>query len=79
MDEARQVVDVAYERPAAKVIRLFGVESIAEACGLSPWAVYAWQSRKRPGHIPAAYQATIYDMARQRGVPLSAEQIIGVE
>lgn len=65
------------ETPAALVIRLLGVKVIAEACGLSTWAVYRWPATTL-GHIPHKYQPTIYELARQRGLPLTAEEIIGV-
>lgn len=63
------------EKPAGKAIRLLGVKRIAFACDVTTDAVHKWGARN--GLIPAPYQAAVFRLAKQQGVDLSAEDIIG--
>jgi hypothetical protein len=65
------------ESPAAKAIRLLKAKRIAERCDLCTDAVWKWPKRAG-GLIPARYQAIVLEMARERGVDLTAADIIGV-
>lgn len=65
------------EKPAAKAIRLLGIEDIANECGLTVSAVRKWQS-KLGGRIPAMHQARVLNLAVRKGQVLSARDIIGV-
>jgi hypothetical protein len=64
------------ERPARKVIRLLGVKNVAHACDLTTDAVYKWANRGA-GLVPAEHQAGVMALARQMGVPLLADDLIG--
>lgn len=63
--------------PAAKAISLLGVKRIAHACDLTTDAVYKWP-RLKGGHIPSRHQSAVLALAQERGVALSASDIIGV-
>lgn len=63
--------------PAAKAISLLGVKRIAHACDLTTDAVYKWP-RLKGGHIPSRHQPAVLALAQDRGVELSASDIIGV-
>ena len=65
------------ESPAAKAIRLLKAKRIAERCDLCTDAVWKWP--KRPGgFIPAQHQRAVLDLARERGVDLTADDVIGL-
>jgi hypothetical protein len=64
------------ESPAAKAIRLLGVKRIAGACDLTTDAVRKWAING--GRIPASRQLAVLSLARERGVDLSAEDILGI-
>lgn len=65
------------EGPAAKAIRLLGAKRIAAACDLTTDAVWKWP-KLRTGLIPARHQATILQLAKDRGEELTAADIMGV-
>ncbi len=65
------------ETPAAAAIRLLGAKAIAARCDLTTDAVWKWPKRDG-GTVPARYQPTILSLARDRGIRLTPEQIIGV-
>ncbi len=65
------------ETPAGRAIRLLGAKYIGFACDLSTGAVYKWPKRGG-GLIPSAYQAKVLELARQRGIDLTAEQVMGL-
>lgn len=66
------------ERPAAKVIRLLKAKRIAAHCDLTTDAVWKWPKTPE-GLIPARYQRPIFELAQERGVELTAADIIGLE
>lgn len=66
------------ETPAAKAIRLLGAKRIAACLDLTTDAVWKWRSAYG-GYIPARYQARVHALAIERGVSLSAAEIIGIE
>ena len=63
------------ETPAARAIRLLGAKRIAAKLDLSTDAVWKW-ARLRGGLIPAKHQAGVLELARDRGVALSAADMI---
>jgi len=65
------------EAPAEKAIRLLGAKAIGTRCNLCTDAVWKWVTRGN-GLIPARYQQRVHALARERGIDLSAEDIIGV-
>ena len=64
------------ETPAEKVVRLLGVKRIAAACDLTANAVWKWKNAKG-GTIPSKHQPAILRLAKERGVELTAEDVIG--
>lgn len=64
------------ERPAAKAVRLLGIKTIADACGLTISAVRKWNANG--GHIPAMHQPQVLALALEHNKPLSAADVIGV-
>ena len=64
------------EKPAEKATRLLGAKCIAAACDLTTDAVWKWKTQGR-GLIPARYQQTVLDLARSRGIALTADELIG--
>lgn len=64
------------ETPAAKAVRLLGAKRIAPACDLTTNAVYKW-ANFGDGRIPAKHQGQVLALARQMGVSLTAEDLIG--
>ena len=65
------------ETPAAKAIRLLKAKRIAERCDLCTDAVWKWPKRAG-GLIPSVHQAAVLQLARDRGVDLTADDIIGL-
>lgn len=68
-------------RPAEYVIRVFkGVRATARAIGRNPSSVSKWQkereNRGTSGQIPHAVQRTILEQARERGLDITAEDLI---
>jgi len=60
--------------PADKAIAAFGgVESLAKTAGCSVWRIYRL---RKAGAIPANLQGAILAAARERGLPLTAEDLI---
>lgn len=51
-------------------------EALSAACGVTRVAVAQW---KRRGNIPARHQRAILLAARERGLDITAEDLIGVE
>lgn len=68
----------ASETPANRAVRLLGLIDLAHACRLTTDAVRKWQKSKG-GLIPAAHQAGVLRLAREKGVTLTAADIIGGE
>lgn len=69
------------QTPADNVIQAFGgVRALARALGLNSSSVSRWRmpSEKRglSGRVPSIHQATILRIARERGLPLSAADLI---
>jgi hypothetical protein len=64
------------EAPAVRAIALLGAKRIAHACDLTTDAVYKWP-KLRGGHIPAKHQSAVLLLARERGVPFTAEDVVG--
>jgi len=66
------------ETPAARAIRLLGLIDLAHRCRLTTDAVRKWPNSKG-GYIPAPHQRRVLDLAKEKGVPLSADDVIGGE
>lgn len=64
------------ETPAALAIRLIGAKRISARCDLTTNAVWKWETAGA-GFIPARHQRTIFFLARELGLEISAEQLIG--
>lgn len=65
--------------PAAYAIQVFGgVARLAKALGTSMSTVSRWQLRRSdtPGMIPAPAQKKILAIARERKLPITAEDLI---
>jgi DNA-binding phage protein len=56
------------------VKRLGGPTEVARIVGIHRTKIYDWYRR---GHIPQAHQLAILRAAQSRGVPLTADEIIG--
>lgn len=68
------------DSPAARVIRLFGSADASAIAGLTTDALRKWE---RPiskggggGLIPARYQSLFLDAARERGLALTAADLV---
>lgn len=62
--------------PATYAARCFGsATKLAEAAGVSVSRVSRWRAEK--GLIPSPHQARILAAARQRNLPLTADDLIG--
>lgn len=66
----------ATETPAARAIRLLGLIDLAHRCRLTTDAVRKWPNSKG-GYIPAPHQRRVMDLAKEKGVTLTADDIIG--
>lgn len=64
------------EKPALRATRLLGAKSIAHVCNLTTNAVWKWATNDE-GLIPARYQRRILNLAGERGLTLTAEDVIG--
>jgi hypothetical protein len=69
------------ESPAEKVITLFGgVRPLARELGRNPSSVVRWRRPKDEGGtggaVPSAMQGTVLALARARGLPLTADDLI---
>lgn len=64
------------ETPAERAERLLGAKRIAAACNLTTNAIWKWRT-VGDGLIPAKHQATVLRLARELGIELTAEQVIG--
>lgn len=69
--------------PASKVIaKLGGVRATARALELNPSSVSRWtapvEKRGLGGRVPSIHQAKILQIARERGVDLTAADLIHV-
>lgn len=69
------------ESPAEKVITLFGgVRPLARELGRNPSSVVRWRRPKDEGGtggaVPSAMQGKVLALARARGLPLTAEDLI---
>ena len=74
--------------PAADIVMKFqcgqkpGPKALAEILGLGQSAVYRWMYPKKSGGtgglIPNPYHRSILNAAKERNIPLSADEIIGV-
>lgn len=65
--------------PAAYAIHVFGsATKLAEAAGVSIGRVSRWRGERggAQGIIPAAHQRRILEKARERKLPLTAEDLI---
>lgn len=67
--------------PAEKVITLFGgVRPLARELGRNPSSVLRWRRPKSEGGtggaVPSAMQGRVLALAKARGLPLSAEDLI---
>lgn len=67
--------------PAAKVISEFkGVRAVARALDLNPSSVSRWTAPKEKrglgGRVPSIHQAKILQIARERGLDLTAADLI---
>ncbi|ODT88130.1 hypothetical protein [Phenylobacterium sp. SCN 70-31] len=65
------------ETPAAKAIRLLGAKRIAATCDLTTDAVWKW-ANQGAGRVPSKHQPAVLRLAQDKGVPLSAADLIGV-
>jgi PP-loop superfamily ATP-utilizing enzyme len=64
------------EKPAQRVIRLLGVIDLAYACRVTTSGIHKWAA-SRGGLIPSQHQAAVLRLAREKGVDLTAEHLIG--
>ena len=69
------------ESPAEKVITLFGgVRPLARELGRNPSSVVRWRRPKDEGGtggaVTSAMQVTVLALARARGLPLTADDLI---
>ena len=67
--------------PADKVIALFGgVRPLARDLGRNPSSVVRWRRSKEKGGtggaVPSALQGRVLALAKARGLPLAAEDLI---
>lgn len=62
------------KRVETAVWRLGGVAQLAGALGVSKQAIWKWQAKDE---IPAKWQSTLLDIAKQSGIELTAEDLIG--
>ena len=70
MSEPKRVVDVVIER-------FGGVSKLADALGHKhPSTVSEWRRRKS-GNIPAEHQKAVLAAARDRGIELTADDLLG--
>jgi hypothetical protein len=75
--------------PAASIVRKFtnqddaGVKVLAEICGVDQSRVYRWMYGSEfggtDGMIPPRHHKPILTAARDRGIALSADELIGYE
>lgn len=69
------------ESPAEKVITIFGgVRPLAREIGRNPSSVVRWRRPKEEGgtggSVPSALQGKLLSLARARGLPLTADDLI---
>ena len=61
-------------RPAEVAVQAFGTaRKMAHLLGIDPSAVSRWRSL---GHIPSAHQRRVLELAWERGIDLTAHDII---
>lgn len=70
--------------PADKVISLFGgVRPLARELGRNPSSVVRWRKPRAEGGtggaVPSAMQGRVLALAKARGLPLTAEDLIAVD
>lgn len=65
------------ETPAELATRLLGAKAIAHACDLTTNAVWKWAS-SGGGRIPSRHLPTVLALAAEKGVSLTANQLIGL-
>lgn len=64
------------DKPAEAVVDRFGgTRAMADAMGLPPSTIQSWKS---VGFIPAQHQQRVWLAARERGIKLTADDIIGI-
>lgn len=62
--------------PASYVIKtLGGVRATARILNRAPSTVHRWK-KSRAGQIPSSIQSKILEIARRRGLPITAEDLI---
>lgn len=70
----------AADTPAARVVRVLGWPLTCELADLTPSAVMKWDRPLRTkgggGLVPARYQARFLRAARERRLPLTADDLI---
>ena len=71
------MAQVNIETPAGRAMRLLGAKRIAHACDLTTNAVWKWD-KTGGGRVPSRHQPAVLGLARELGVQLSAEDLIGV-
>lgn len=68
------------ETPVAKVIRLFGLREAARLVDRTEGAIRKWNRRKSAGGcgglVPSEHQLVFLREARERGLPLKADDFI---
>ena len=82
------IKDRGWLSPAADIVLKFqseakpGAKALAEILGLRESAVYRWMYPKRSGGtgglIPNPYHRRIISAAKERDIPISAEDILGL-
>lgn len=65
------------ETPAALAMRLLSAKRIAHACDLTTNAVWKWDT-VGGGRIPSRHLPKVLELARELGVEVSAEDLIGL-
>jgi DNA-binding phage protein len=61
--------------PASVIVERFGgATAVARIVGVHRTRIYTWL---RSGRVPQAHQLKLLEEARQRGLPLTAEELIG--
>lgn len=75
------MVKTGYMSPAELVIELFGgVRPLARVLGKNPSSVSRWVKHskryKKFGAVPTSMQAELLDLAKKRGLMLTAEELM---